>query len=193
MGRIARHVALLIGLIAVTAGSASAHKINLFATAAGQTVSGEVYVDASTPVADAKVQVFVGGEVAHETNSDAEGKFEFNVACRAAHRIVATAPGGHRAEWTVPADELPGSLPPCDVANTTQSPRPEQAEPTPHAPTDTEALEATVEEAVARQVAPLRRQIREYEQRVRLHDIIGGVGYIVGLFGVASLILSRRK
>ena len=155
-----RHAALVIGLICLAAGSASAHKINLFATAAGEAVSGQVYVDASTPVADATVRVFVGG---------------------------------HRAEWTVSARELPASLPPCGGADTTKDPRPEHDDPDARPPADAESLETMVEQAVARQVAPLRRQIKEYEQRVRLHDIIGGIGYIVGLFGLAGIIIARRK
>ena len=32
---------------------------------------------------------------------------------------------------------------------------------------------------------PLREQLDQYEEKTRLHDVIGGLGYIVGLMGIA--------
>jgi hypothetical protein len=38
----------------------------------------------------------------------------------------------------------------------------------------------------------LEEQIYAYENRVRLHEIIGGIGYIVGVMGLIAL-LKRPK
>ncbi|MBC7952469.1 MAG: hypothetical protein H7Z12_11710 [Rhodospirillaceae bacterium] len=49
-----------------------------------------------------------------------------------------------------------------------------------------------VEAAVARQIRPLRLQIDAMEERARFSDIMGGIGTIFGLFGIAAWIASRR-
>ncbi|WP_343867009.1 hypothetical protein [Caenispirillum bisanense] len=54
-------------------------------------------------------------------------------------------------------------------------------------------LEDTIARAVAREVNPLREQLEAYEEKVRLHDILGGLGWIAGLTGIAFYILARRR
>ena len=43
------------------------------------------------------------------------------------------------------------------------------------------------------QVAAMRLQLHEFEHRRRLQDVIGALGYIFGLAGVAFYVLGRRK
>lgn len=42
------------------------------------------------------------------------------------------------------------------------------------------------------ELAPLREDIAHLQQRIALADIIGGIGFIVGLFGAAAFWLARR-
>lgn len=56
-----------------------------------------------------------------------------------------------------------------------------------------EVLEAAVARAVASQVNPLREQIAAYEDRLRLHDILGGIGWIVGVAGLGFFLLARKE
>lgn len=58
-------------------------------------------------------------------------------------------------------------------------------------PTDG-SLVALVEEAVARQVRPLREQLLAHDERVQLRDILGGIGYILGLAGLVLWWHARR-
>jgi nickel transport protein len=46
-------------------------------------------------------------------------------------------------------------------------------------------LETAIARTVARQIQPLREELIAAEDRVRLRDILGGVGYILGLTGLA--------
>jgi nickel transport protein len=55
------------------------------------------------------------------------------------------------------------------------------------------ALEAAIERAVARQIRPLREQLIAAEDRIRLQDILGGIGFIMGLTGLALWLTSRRR
>ncbi|MBC7908010.1 MAG: hypothetical protein H7Y60_14875 [Rhodospirillaceae bacterium] len=50
-----------------------------------------------------------------------------------------------------------------------------------------------IEAAVARQIRPLRLQIDAMEERARFSDIMGGIGTIFGLFGIAAWIAARRR
>ncbi|MGD8267671.1 MAG: hypothetical protein PVF55_05850, partial [Desulfobacterales bacterium] len=60
------------------------------------------------------------------------------------------------------------------------------------APTDTE-LKTLIEGALEKKLAPIRRQLAQLAQRPSLHDIIGGLGYIMGLVGLGAYMQSRRK
>ena len=39
----------------------------------------------------------------------------------------------------------------------------------------------------------LRRQLADYEQRTRLRDVLGGLGYLAGIAGVAFYFLGSRR
>jgi len=54
------------------------------------------------------------------------------------------------------------------------------------------ALSARIESLQA-QIGQLRQQLDEYEKTVRLRDVLGGIGYILGLAGVAFYFLGVRR
>ncbi|HUX07599.1 MAG TPA: hypothetical protein VMX35_09835 [Acidobacteriota bacterium] len=58
---------------------------------------------------------------------------------------------------------------------------------------DSEEIRSIVEAAVAQRIRPLVREIRRLEEQVWLHDILGGIGYIAGLAGVAFYFLGVRR
>jgi nickel transport protein len=45
-------------------------------------------------------------------------------------------------------------------------------------------LEQAIERVLARQIHPLREALVAAEDRVRVQDILGGLGYILGLTGL---------
>jgi nickel transport protein len=54
-------------------------------------------------------------------------------------------------------------------------------------------LAALIEQAVARQVRPLREELLAAQGRAGLRDVLGGIGYIFGLAGVLMWWRSRRS
>ena len=55
-----------------------------------------------------------------------------------------------------------------------------------------ESLDTRVE-ALTRQIVQLRKQLDDYEQKTRWRDVLGGIGYILGLMGVAFYFLGVRR
>lgn len=60
-------------------------------------------------------------------------------------------------------------------------------------PVDEATLRRIVDEALEAKLAPLRRSLAGNETGPRMTDIIGGIGYLVGLAGLAAWARSRRR
>ena len=48
-------------------------------------------------------------------------------------------------------------------------------------------------ELLDQKLNPLIKRIEDYNQQQKLSDIIGGLGYILGITGIATYFLSRKK
>ena len=42
-------------------------------------------------------------------------------------------------------------------------------------------------------MAPLAAQIDALESTLRLRDVMGGIGYIVGVFGILAFLMAHRR
>lgn len=191
-------------LLAALAGSlfvatpAYAHKLNVFAYAEGSTIRGEVYARGGETVHEAAVTIYgPDGAKLGETKTDHDGKFALEASFRCDHRIVVDGGGGHLAEFTLAGGELPESLPP----KSTRAEPPEtpvaalelpKSAPSSDLPVDQEQLLAQLA-SLERQIVQLRKQLDGYEAKVRWHDVLGGLGYILGLMGLAYYFLGRKK
>jgi nickel transport protein len=50
-----------------------------------------------------------------------------------------------------------------------------------------------IAEAVRDEIRPLRREIAAYREKNDLQTVLGGIGYIMGLFGLYFYIAARRR
>ena len=168
-----RHWRTLIALAVVTViGSvgriAMAHGLHVFATADGQTISGRAYFAGGGPAKRLNIQILApdGSQIA-QTQTDDAGRFSITATRRCDHRIVAETADGHQAEYVLGAAELSSALLPG----------------TENVDLDA-ALERSLQTIVSQQLQPLREQLDAYEHQVRLRDVLGGIGYIVGVTGI---------
>jgi nickel transport protein len=190
--------------------SAFAHKVNVFAYVEGNEVIAEGYFADGRKCMDSVVEVMDSqGNKLLEGKTDEEGRFAFKVPVHADLLIRLNASTGHQAEYVVPQSDLPadiiaGDSPQEAFASNEASAAagPEQPEtpggvgtsvPTAMTAVDAATLEEVIDRAVARQVVPLRRAIEEERGRLRFLDIVGGIGYIVGLMGLVAYFRSRRR
>jgi nickel transport protein len=193
-------------ILLIIPSTAWAHKVNVFAYVEGDTVVTESYFSDGRKCQDSVIEVFdTKGEKLLEGTTDAEGQFSFEPPAAGDLLIRLTAAMGHQAEYTVPASDLPEALSegvpaPAETPSTPSQAAP--AEPVSDAAQETPVdqasavpadVEQLVERAVARQLAPIRRAIEESRNRQRISDIVGGIGYIIGLMGVVLYFHSRRR
>lgn len=191
-------VALVLALLA--SGPAAGHKLKVFAAAEGARIRGSAYFAGGAGAGGARIEVRdAQGQVLAELAPDPQGGFSYTATAPLDHVILALTGDGHQASWTVKGAELaggfPAAVPPAldspqwpAVGPAADSPADSQAGPAPPAAPgaglDPAAL-AAIETAVARQVRPLREELDAAQDRARLHDILGGIGYILGVAGLA--------
>lgn len=194
-------VILISGLLCSVSftGLALAHQLRVFAMAEGATITGYAYFSGGVKAKGAKVAIFApDGSRLGEVQTGEAGAFRFPATVRVDHRLIADAGAGHVAEFTVKAEELPDTL-----SGKNSEPLPEilvmnaataaQVPQLPMTKTAAESLQRMIEQSVARQIRPLREQLNAYEAKVRWHDVLGGIGYIFGIVGVACYWLGRRQ
>lgn len=173
-------------LCAALASPAFAHKVNVFASVQGGVIEGECYASDGGMLRRAAI-TFYGpdGSKLGETTTDAEGQFRYTPAASVDHEIVLETDDGHRAEFLIPAQDLGGtsSAEPA-AAVTTQNDTPVAT------PDD---LDSRISEAVAREVRPLQRQLDRFQNQTRLRDILGGIGYIVGIAGIVFFFKGTQR
>lgn len=185
----------------VLAAPALAHRVLVFAYAEGDAIHTESKFVPDTPVRQGQVQVIEHktGKVLLAGQTDDQGKFSCKIPSGAAAqkmdlKIVVEAAMGHRGEWLLKADSF---LPGAKTAAAAPAPA---ASPTPVAPgtkaatVDRQMLDEVVNQALARQLAPIKEMLAAAQVRKpSLPDIIGGIGYIMGFFGLWAYWQSKRR
>jgi len=193
---------LVIALVlALAAPAALAHNVTLSAWSAGDVIEGEVGLS-SGELAEAGTVVRVlgpDGEELGTTTVGADGLFRFEPVTPVPHRFVADLGQGHVAEATLAVDELPavvaagGGGSGSAQAATPAATAAEAAASAATAAIDAARLETLVAAAVQRELAPLKRQLAAREQEADLQALIGGIGYICGIFGLLFFVYARRR
>jgi nickel transport protein len=193
--------ALIAPVLAFSSG-VLAHRVNLFAWVEDGSVQTESKFSGGSKARGARMTATdrVTGAVIASGTTDEQGAWRFALTDemrRAAHDIVIVidAGEGHRNEWTVPAG---------DFSQTSAAGRPvQQAAPAPQpaaaasgeaASGLTEAqIEAAVSRALDARLAPVMRALAESAgQGPKLSEIVGGIGWLVGLFGIAAYFRRKR-
>ncbi len=167
---------VLTGSLCLIALPCSAHNLKVFASATGLDITGYVYFTDGTSVPNIPVSVQVADQVVAELNSDQQGEFHYYAEATADHLISVNAGEGHLAHYTVKAAELSGA---------TVTPTPETTKPS-TITTSPAVCDNTVEQnlhILQTQISSLQQQIAAYEAKIRWHDVLGGLGYIIGLAG----------
>jgi nickel transport protein len=184
-------------------GRALAHQVNVFAVAESGVLRGEGYFGGGAKARDCAVEaVDALGAVVASGRTGQDGTFVLTLppAVAAPLTVALKAGEGHRGEYTLTAVDLGASARPEAFASTRAAPSPPAA-PDPAAPfLDESRLAGLVEAAAARAVeeklAPLKLELARMaarEDSAKLRDVIGGLGWIAGLLGLAAWLKRPRS
>jgi nickel transport protein len=167
----------------LASGVAWCHGLSIFAAADGARIEGQVRFSGGGPSAQGRVRVLdPRGALLAEIQPDAEGRFDYLAVAPEDHLLVAESADGHRAEWRIAADELAAGFAPASSVGGKAG-----------GATGGCADLPAIEQAVARAVRPLREALALERERARLRDILGGIGYILGLAGLWAWWRSRDR
>ena len=194
-----RACVVLLGLLLLPGAAALAHRVNVFAYVENGEVVVECSYSKSKRVNHGRIEVRAVGsdEILLRGETDDQGNFRFPVPDKALNsgadlRILLQAGEGHQNDWTVAAAEfMPVGAAPAPVPTASSAP----AQVGPSASSESRAeLEAVVNAALDAKLAPIKRMLLEQtEAGPGLTEIVGGIGWIFGLVGVAAYFKSRSR
>lgn len=169
-----------------------AHKVNVFAWVEGDTVFVEGYFPGGKKSQDSLVEVFnSAGTKLLQGRTNKKGEFSFKIPERTDLKIVLTASMGHQNDFTLTVSDLAEAEPSSDQSKPKTS---ERVASYSAAPVDMDQLEVMIDRALDRKLAPVTKLIRDTRREgPTVAEIIGGIGYIVGLFGLVMYFKSRNN
>ncbi len=193
------HGMIILGIVFwCTAGTALAHKVNIFAWVEGDTVYTESKFSGGKKVQNAPVEIYgTDGTKLLEGKTNELGEFSFPALRKTGMKVVLLAGMGHKAEWTVSASELQGNDPELIDPEKTEEIAPKKMEKHSASPClNPEEIRNVVEKVMDQKLQPVIRELRKSlnpDREPDFGDIMGGIGYIVGLIGIAAYVHSRKK
>jgi nickel transport protein len=175
-----------------TSGTVQAHKVYIFAWVEGDRVYTDSYFPDKKKVINGSVTVFdAAGNRLVQGKTDEQGAFSFPVPKKTDLRIVLQASMGHKGEFLLKAEELSGGVP----GTTTEPETKETSAADPRKDDiDWKDVERVIEKALEAKLRPIERKLArlEEEKGPGFTEVVGGIGYIVGLMGIVAYFKSRR-
>jgi len=207
MGRISLFMVMLLLL---PFSQALAHNVTVFAWVEGDTVHVESKFSGGRRPVAAPVEVYdTRGNLLLKGVTDEKGEFSFKVPKKTEMKVVLLAGMGHKGEWIIPFSDLEAvGADTMTQAAETNSPSsiptdPNQAKsaipavggnPVPAGYVTTAEIRNAVEGALDTKLKPIMKLLVETRQSgPSVTDILGGIGYIFGLIGVAAYFSAKRR
>jgi nickel transport protein len=199
-------VLFIILIIPVLSSPCFAHKVRIFAWQDGDNIVTESKFSRGKSARNAEITVVETetGKNLLSGTTDVDGLFTFPLPKINSNelKIIVDTGDGHKNSWIF---NLEDSVP--DGKNTTASQseiRSSRQLPTPSPATESPesihqtitALELTriIEDSLEKKLAPINRTLAENaEKGPSLQDILGGIGYIIGLAGIVAYMQSLKN
>lgn len=178
---------------------AFAHKVNVFAYVEGDMVYTESYFSDGRKVEGGVVEIYDSQEnKLLEGKTDEEGQFNFKPPKKDDLKIVLVASMGHKNSYTLSADELPEvggqkSEVTCLPARQGSQKLEKEVSQKETVQIDLDRIKQIIDVSLDERLRPIIKELRRQEETTSLREIIAGIGYIFGIFGIVLYFLSRKR
>ncbi len=195
--------------LAFSMAPALAHKVAIFAWVEGDTVHTQSKFSGGKRPKDSTVVVYdKEGNLLLEGQTDENGEFSFKIPKKTDLKVALKASMGHLAEWTIPAEEITevateaaGGVPVPSQAPDMEKPAvatevggKEEPPSSAAISLSREEMQELINKSLDRKLTPIVNMLTDAIDRgPSMSDIVGGIGYIFGLAGVAFYFSRRRK
>jgi nickel transport protein len=200
-------LAILMLWTFLDASAALAHKVTVFAWLEGDTVHTESKFSGGRRAKGATIEVYDAEEKLLLTGkTDDQGLFSFKIPKPSALKIVLLAGMGHRNQWQIQEAAVRQALAgtqssPALPAPVSEVQAPQQAAAPQGPPSDpppstlsAAQVERIVNQSLDRKLAPLLSAMAEMrDPGPSVTDVLGGIGYILGLVGLGAYLNARRR
>lgn len=191
---------------------ADAHKVNIFAYAQGGKIYAEGYFVDGTKCKNSVIEVVDGntGEQLLEGKTDDNGQMSFPIPRVTALKLILHAGAGHQNDYMLTEEEVRDAMPAVKkqaerrneqkkkaVPEQKQTKREQVArvENTIYPPVSSGELETVVEKVVDSKLQPVLKillELQEKSGKPGVTEILGGIGYIIGILGIIAYYKGRR-
>jgi nickel transport protein len=220
IGRYAIYLLLAGLLLAFWGAPVWAHKVMIFAWVEGDTVHTQSKFSRGKKAKNSEVVVYdKEGNQLLEGKTDEQGEFSFKVPKKTDLKVVLKASMGHMAEWVIPAEEITAVAPvtrdtsakvldvkggnaekvtavgPVSESVSDEEPKTGQGFRVPTAVgLSRQEVKALIDESLDRKLAPILNMLVDaLGHGPTVSEVLGGIGYIFGLVGVALYFTNRRR
>ena len=179
-----------------------AHKVRIFAWQDGNNIITEAMFSRGRPALKATISVVetgTGKELLSGT-TDAKGLFSFPIPLTGSKelKIIVDAGDGHKNSWNYTLeDSAPKDKNSSPLPADRQVPNPQISEEgtvNTLQTISTSELTRIIETALDKKLASINRTLAENSEKgPTLQDILGGIGYILGLAGIAAYMQSLKN
>lgn len=185
---------LIFFLVLLTSIPALAHKVRVFAWEDSGMIVTESQFNGGRPAKNAVISVIdtTTGQQLLSGTTNGDGLFSFPTPADAgsAIEIIVDGGDGHKNSWIFNPEEETNSGD-SKVHSLQQATEPLTL---PNLTVSREELQQIIEVALDKKLAPIKRTLAENaDHKPTLQDILGGIGYIFGLAGIAAYFQSRKK
>jgi nickel transport protein len=190
---------------------AYAHKVNIFAYAQSGKVHAEGYFADGTKCKNSVIEVIDNktGQKLLEGRTDDNGQYSFDIPQATAMKLILRAGIGHQNEYVLSEEEVMGAMPLLKKRTEKQAGQQKSTAPEPklmkkeqaagiqnatNLPGPDQDLEEVVGKVVDSKLQPVMRilvKLQEQSEKPGLTEIIGGIGYIIGIMGIIGYLKGR--
>ena len=191
-------------------GTVFAHKVMIFAWVEGNTVYTQSKFSGGKKAMGAKVLVYDSDDhLLLEGKTNKNGEFSFKSPQKTDLKIVLNAGMGHMNKWDVSADEFMQKSPETDADNLTANTGSEiaaeifgksaniktiKAASDEYVQISKEQLQKIINASLDNKLKPLIKMLSDMQNsKPHINEVIGGIGYIIGLAGIALYFSNRKK